>query len=94
MTDWTDPQTFWLNVTNALLGLVTVAAFVTVVGVALYDVMLKWLRQESRATKTEPHALHVPALGMTMADGGEKTREGDRAPGSPKAPARDRTRAR
>ena len=94
MTDWTDPQTFWLNVTNALLGLVTLAAFVTVVGVAAYDLMTRWLKQEDRESAPEPHALHVPALGLTMADGGEKTREKGENRNPPKAPARDTRAAR
>jgi len=94
MTDWTDPQTFWLNVTNALLGLVTLAAFVTVVGVAAYDLLMRWLKQEEDESAAEPHALHVPALGLTMADGGEKKRENgeDRKP--PETPARDTRTAR
>ena len=92
MTDWTDPQTFWLNVTNALLGLVTLAAFVTVVGVAAYDLLMRWLKQEEDESATEPHALHVPALGLTMADGGEKTRANGENREPPETPARD-TRA-
>lgn len=94
MTDWMDPETFWLNVTNALLGLVTLAAFVTVVGVAVYDLVMRWLGQEASDTEAEPHALHVPALGMTMADGGEKTRENGETRNPPKDPARDSKTAR
>ncbi|HXI03395.1 MAG TPA: hypothetical protein VNI57_09480 [Candidatus Saccharimonadales bacterium] len=71
MTDWTDPEAFWLNVTNALLGLVTIAAFLAVAVAAFYDVVVKWVRRRAESQATEPHAYRAPALGLTMADGGE-----------------------
>ena len=69
--DWSDPQTFWLNVTNAGLGIVTLVALLSVLGAVAVEV---YGRAKKRATAKAPdfHALHVPELGLTMADGGEK----------------------
>jgi hypothetical protein len=89
MIESTDPKTFWLNVTNALLGLVTIAAFVAVVGVAVYDFVWKKIGHRAPARELEPrglrvptgpHAHRVPALGLTMADGGEVRPETGAAP--------------
>ena len=75
MVDWTDPETFWLNVTNALLGLVTIAALALFIGALFIDV---WEKVRQRALAWfggEPHAMVVPGLGATMADGGERKDE-------------------
>ena len=32
MVDWTDTQTFWLNVTNAALGVLTLALLLALLG--------------------------------------------------------------
>ena len=67
MFDWSDPNTFWLNITDIVLGVVSLAC-VAFVGQAvvreLYARFASRLRQDS-------HALAVPELGLTMADGGE-----------------------
>ena len=87
MTDWTDPQTFWLNLTNAFLGLVCLAALATVVGVTAYDLVARWLAQREFMPRTEPHAFQVPALGLTMADGGVP-RDGTDAKDTPRQDGR------
>lgn len=65
--DWNDPQTLWLNLTNLGLGLVTLVC----VGAVVYNIVSEiWVR--NRATQAnDAHAMHVPELGWTMADGGE-----------------------
>jgi hypothetical protein len=67
MFDWSDPNTFWLNITDIVLGVVSLAC-VAFVGQAvvreLYARFASRLQQDS-------HALAVPELGLTMADGGE-----------------------
>jgi hypothetical protein len=80
--NWSDSQTLWLNLTNLALGLVTLAC-VLVVG---YSVLLE-VRERARRRAAaagidhemreligafDDHAMHVPELGLTMADGGEK----------------------
>jgi hypothetical protein len=65
MFDWSDPNTFWLNITDIALGAVTLACLAVVVYAALREAFARVkLRQDS-------HAFAVPELGMTMADGGE-----------------------
>ena len=75
--DWNNPQTLWLNWTNLALGVVTlicVAAF----GYNLVKQILLQ-RQSSKAIDKElgamlasqAHAMDVPGLGWTMADGGQ-----------------------
>lgn len=69
IVDWSDPQTFWLNMTNAALGVI-VAGCVLLIGYGvLHDVLLKMFRR--RAAEADDHGLMVPELGFTMADGGE-----------------------
>ena len=77
--DWT----FWLNVTNAALGLVVIGA-VLIVAFAMFR---EFLRAKEPRTATgldaelaamlrdEAHHMLVPELGLTMADGGEKKTE-------------------
>ena len=75
--DWTDPQTFWLNMTNLGLGLVALVA-VLAIG---YGIVWDLLAKRKAATQVDgevnkmlagmEHMFHSPELGMTMADGGE-----------------------
>jgi hypothetical protein len=71
--DWSDPRTFWLNVTNVVLIAVTLIC----VAVVAYGVMRElWLRLRHRIPilmreAGDVHALNMPELGLTMADGGE-----------------------
>jgi hypothetical protein len=76
MVNWGDPETFWLNVTNAALGIVTAVAFLVVAGAVLNEVLVR-VRRRIASAVGDVHTLHVPALGATMADGGEKiTKDG------------------
>ena len=80
--NWSDPQTFWLNVTNAGLGLVVLACCIAV-GIGVVQELAARRRKatvrdldgEVRdlvAGYGDTHAFHVPGLGLTMADGGER----------------------
>jgi hypothetical protein len=75
----------WLNVTNLILGAVTLAALVIVFFAIGWDLLAEKLGRaqansemrnidgELRALlHTGTHSLTVPELGLTMADGGEK----------------------
>ena len=69
--NWGDPGTFWLNVTNAALGVFAVVAFAMVAGAVMVE-LAERLKKRLAATVGDAYTLHVPALGATMADGGEK----------------------
>ena len=77
MVDWSDPQTFWLNVTNAMLGAVTLVALALVFVAVLADVYERVKQRVLAVLRAEPHALVVPGLGVTMADGGEPEKKKD-----------------
>lgn len=78
MFDFSDPELFWLNVTNALLGAVTLVCVVAVgYGVAkeLFARAVAWRR--ASAAYNDDHALVVTDLGITMADGGKPIGQGN-----------------
>jgi hypothetical protein len=75
MVDWGDPGTFWLNVTNAALGIFTFVAFAIVAG-GVIVVLVERLRGRVASVAGDAHTLHLPALGATMADGGERISKG------------------
>jgi hypothetical protein len=66
--DWNDPQTFWLNLTNLGLGVVTLIC-VLIIAYAAARELLPRLRKT--APDTDTHVVGMPELGLTMADGGE-----------------------
>ena len=73
MFDLSDPRTYWLNITNIGLGLVTLICC-AIVGRALFRDISERLRARSAETVTvDDHAFVHAQLGLTMADGGEKT---------------------
>lgn len=67
--DWSDPETLWLNVTNVVLGIVTIVALVSVIGAVGVELAGRLKRRFANAV--DYHSHHVPELGLTMADGGE-----------------------
>lgn len=66
----------WLNATNALLGIVVFACVVAIGGVMFHEIANR-IRSRSRHFVYDQHSVHVPELGLTMADGGEPTDEKD-----------------
>lgn len=63
----------WLTMTNAMLGIVTLVCVVVVVFGVFQTVMDK-VRARARSRRVfvyDDHAMAVPELGLTMADGGE-----------------------
>ncbi len=73
MTDWGNPETLWLNVTNAALGLICLACVALVVVAVVREVAARARRRE--AVEGDAHTYAVPQLGLTMADGGEPVDE-------------------
>jgi len=80
-----DPSTYWLNVMNVALGLVTLICMAAVVVGVLQELAAKrrkvaGLSQLDRevtdlVSSYDGHAFNIPGLGVTMADGGEELRK-------------------
>ena len=69
MFDLSDPKTYWLNLTNIGLGLVTLACVVIAAKALFRDILDRlFVRAEAR---TDARLFVVPGLGTTLADGGE-----------------------
>jgi hypothetical protein len=76
-----DPQTLWLNVVNAGLGLVILICIAAIGYGVLQDVLARVRRKATvKGIDREvhdlvsgfgDHAFDIPGLGLTMADGGE-----------------------
>jgi hypothetical protein len=83
MIDWGDPESLWI-LTNRCLG-----AVVVVSGLVLaYDIVRQLrlqFRPQERPAVLDDHAFLVPELGMTMADGGQRTDAAAPAPPAPPA---------
>ena len=71
MFNWSDPNTFWLNVTDIVLGAVTLACLAFVTQAAFREAFARLGSRVSARFREDAHALGVPELGLTMADGGE-----------------------
>jgi hypothetical protein len=92
--DWT----FWLQITNLVLVVVTVLAALVVTSAVGWEL---WARRAHKTrtansldaemwamSRADFHTLSVPGLGLTMADGGEKV-EPSEAESSEKKPRRN-----
>ena len=75
--DMSDPETFWLSVTNIGLGIVTFICFLVVVCGLAYQFVPRLKKRLAGHGAIDDHAFDVPGLGLTMADGGEKTPRSD-----------------
>jgi hypothetical protein len=89
--NWSDPESWWLNVTNLGLGLVVLICVGAVVIGVLQELnarrklraQMKGIDRELRdlvSAYRDGHASDVPGLGLILADGGEPEKEGDRRP--------------
>jgi hypothetical protein len=65
-------ETFWLNVTNIALGVVTLACVALFVSVVLQEVVERVRQHVLVFSPKDDHAFVLPELGLTMADGGER----------------------
>ncbi len=67
-------ETFWLNATNVVLGLVTLVCIAIMVRGVVLDLRARLAtRNATLPVHADDHAFVVPTLGLTMADGGERT---------------------
>jgi hypothetical protein len=71
MFNWSDPNTFWLNITDIVLGVVTLACIGFVAQAAFREVYARLASRVQNRMQHDTHALTLPELGLTMADGGE-----------------------
>lgn len=78
-----EPSAYWLNIMNAVLGLVVLICCAAV-GVGVFQELAA--RRKKRAALSaldrevadfDIHAVNVPSLGLTMADGGEPIEKKD-----------------
>jgi len=65
-----DPNTFWLNVTNIALGLVTLICCAVVGYSVVQEVLIRY--RNRKVVEADDHAFLATDLGLTMADGGER----------------------
>ena len=78
--NWSDPQTYWLSVTNIVLGAVVVICLVVMLAGIARELLTRIYRRRrveaeidrDMRSLADSHAFQVPGLGITMADGGEK----------------------
>ena len=75
MFDLNDPNTFWLNVTNIALGVVTLICCVVVGYGVVQEVLVRIRKRKANLVEADDHALIVTDLGITMADGGVPVKE-------------------
>jgi len=72
---FSSPETFWLDLTNVALGLVTLICCVVLAAGVLQEVVVRVRKRAHVPVENDDHAFALPALGLTMADGGEKVEE-------------------
>ena len=81
-----DPSTYWLTVTNVVLGIVTLICCIAV-GIGVLQELaarrrkaasLNQLDRELADFMGDGHAFPLPNLGVTMADGGEEAPKKDK----------------
>jgi len=70
MFELTDPQVFWVNATNLVLGLVTLCCTALIASVVVNELIERWVGRLVDQAQGDGHAIRVRGLGMTMADGG------------------------
>jgi hypothetical protein len=75
MFDLNDPNTFWLNITNIALGVVTLICCVVVGYAVVQEVLMHVKKRNAKLVESDDHALLVTGLGITMADGGVRVDE-------------------
>jgi hypothetical protein len=83
-----DPSTYWLTITNIVLGLVTLICCGAIAIGVVQELAAKRKKKVAMAhldrevsdlvTSYDGHAFNVPSLGLTMADGGEEMGEKDK----------------
>ena len=69
--DSSTPDAFWLDVTNAGLGVFCLACIVAIGWAIVQDVREKRHARVTEHSRSDYHVLDSPEFGLTMADGGQ-----------------------
>jgi len=72
--------TFGVDITNLILGLVSLCCVALLASVVVNELIERWVGQLVEKTARDPHVIGVRDLGLTMADGGERV-DDDKATG-------------
>jgi hypothetical protein len=75
MFDSSNPELMWLNITNALLGLVTLTCLAAVAWAVVVELRQRARVRANATVLHDDHAFVLSDLGITMADGGERIDE-------------------
>jgi hypothetical protein len=67
-----DQNTFWLNVTNIALGVVTLVCCIAVGNKVVQEILKRIRGHKTHDVRTDDPRRFVTHLGITMADGGER----------------------
>jgi len=67
-----DPETYWLNATNVVLGIVTLVCVIAVSSTVLRELLQRARQHVPVFAPRDEHTFVLSDLGITMADGGEK----------------------
>ncbi len=76
MFNLSDPQTYWLNMMNIGLGLVTLVCCLIVGRTLIGEIGARVRAHTEIPREADDHAFLHPDLGLTMADGGKKLKSG------------------
>ena len=71
MFNTNDPGVMWLVITNFAMGAVVLVCCLLLGGAVVRELIARTRKVTSAAT-ADDHAFHLPELGLTMADGGER----------------------
>ena len=72
MFDLSNPETYWLNVINIVLGLVTLVCVIAVSSTVVRELLQRVRQRVPVFARHDEHTFVLSDLGITMADGGEK----------------------
>ena len=72
MVELSDSSLFWLNVTNIVLGIVTLVCCVAVGYEVIREIQARLRKRRSSSAPVNDHPLPLSKLGITMADGGKR----------------------
>ncbi|MGB2869798.1 MAG: hypothetical protein WBD36_15195 [Bacteroidota bacterium] len=75
MSEFFESEAVWLNITNAALGIVTLACLILVGRAVFQELVARARKAVHIPVEQDDHAFDIESLGITMADGGEPINE-------------------
>jgi hypothetical protein len=73
--DFLNSETGWLNLTNAVLGIVVLVCLIVVGRAVIKEIYVRAAKRVRVPLEQDKHAFNLQSLGITMADGGEAINE-------------------